>query len=120
VTQTYSGSCHCGAIRFAFQSEPITEGLQCNCSFCSRRQAVMLPFTLSPEELKREIDGDALGCYQFGNKVAKHHFCKICGIYPFHETMRKPGHFRVNLGCVDGLDAYSLPRTVFNGRELLK
>src|SRR5688572_11840357 len=117
--QTYNGSCHCGAIRFSFQSETITEGLSCNCSFCERRQALMLPFMLAPEQLEIEVTGDALACYQFGNKVAKHYFCNKCGIYPFHETMRKPGHYRVNLGCIDEIDSFTLPRTVFNGRDLL-
>lgn len=79
----------------------------------------MLPFTLSAEQLLRKADPQALGCYQFGNKVAKHYFCKHCGIYTFHESMRAPGNYRVNLGCIDGMDAFSLPRTVFNGRDLL-
>ena len=79
----------------------------------------MLPFMLAPEQLEIEVSGDALSCYQFGGKVAKHYFCNKCGIYPFHETMRKPGHYRVNLGCVDEIDSFTLPRTVFNGRELL-
>ena len=117
--QTYQGSCHCGAIRFSFSSEAITEGLSCNCSFCIRRQALMLPFTLPEQALIREGDAGALGCYQWGKQVARHYFCKHCGIYTFHESSRKPGHYRVNLGCIQALDAFSLPRTVFNGRELL-
>ena len=79
----------------------------------------MLPFMLAPEQLEIEVTGDALSCYQFGNKVAKHYFCNKCGIYTFHETMRKPGHYRVNLGCIDEIDSFTLPRTVFNGRDLL-
>jgi len=117
--QNYTGSCHCGAVSFSFESEAITEGLSCNCSFCIRRGAMMLPFTLSSEQLLRKADPLALGCYQFGNKVAKHYFCKHCGIYTFHESMRAPGNYRVNLGCIDDMDAFSLPRTVFNGRDLL-
>lgn len=117
--QNYHGGCHCGRVRFSFASPEIVEGLSCNCSFCNRRQAMMLPFTLAADELKREAADDDLGCYQFGKHNARHYFCKACGIYTFHESSRKPGHYRVNLGCVDGLDAFSLPRTVFNGRELL-
>ncbi len=62
---------------------------------------------------------NALSSYQFGNKVAKHYFCNQCGNYTFHETMRKPGYFRVNLGCVDGVESFELDREVFNGKELL-
>ena len=116
---TYHGSCHCGAIRFSFDGEEILEALSCNCSICNRRGAAMSPYRIPGDRLQREVSGDALGCYEFGKHLAKHHFCRICGIYPFHETMVQPGYFRVNLGCVEGLDAFALPRTVYNGRELL-
>lgn len=79
----------------------------------------MLDTVLAPEELSFEVKHDALSCYQFGSDVAKHYFCKVCGIYPFHETRRKAGHYPVNLGCVEGLDSFSLQRTVFNGRVLI-
>lgn len=115
----YTGSCHCGAITFSFESETITQGLSCNCSFCERRAAIMLNPPLPDVELKREVKGGALSCYQFGAKKAKHYFCNNCGIYTFHESSRKPGYFRVNLGCVDGVDSFGLEREVFNGRELL-
>ena len=115
----YQGSCHCGAIRFSFIAEEITAGLSCNCSFCERRAAIMLNPPITDAELKREVDGDALSCYRFGAKNAKHYFCNRCGIYTFHESSRKPGYFRVNLGCVEGVDSFSLHRDVFNGRELL-
>ena len=115
----YKGSCHCGAVSFSFASDPITSGLSCNCSYCERRAAIMLNPPLADAELKREIKEGALSCYQFGNKVAKHYFCKKCGNYTFHETMRKPGYYRVNLGCVEGINSFELERGVFNGRDLL-
>ena len=69
--------------------------------------------------LKIEADEDVLGLYQFGARTAKHYFCKRCGIYPFHETARAPGHYRVNLGCVEGVDTFSLEFDVFDGKHLL-
>jgi len=30
-----------------------------------------------------------------------------------------PGHFRVNLGCVDSIDTFSLEADVFDGKHLL-
>jgi len=71
------------------------------------------------EQLKYEAEDGALGLYQFGQKTAKHYFCKNCGIYTFHETARKPGHFRVNIGCLEGVDPLSLEVDVFDGRHLL-
>ena len=115
----YQGSCHCGAIRFTFVGpETIDGGLRCNCSICRRKGAMMGGFVIAPEDMHITIADDALATYTFGQGVAKHHFCRKCGIYPFHQTMRKPGHFRVNLGCVEGLDATQLPFDLFDGASL--
>ena len=74
---------------------------------------------IDPDKLKMEVEEGALGIYQFGLKTAKHYFCNKCGIYPFHETARKPGHFRVNLGCLDEVDTFSLESDLFDGKHLL-
>lgn len=119
MTHFYRGSCHCGAVRFSYEGEAITKGLRCNCSLCARKGALMSQEFIPAESLKIDAGDGALGLYQFGPKTAKHYFCKNCGIYPFHETARKPGHFRVNLGCIDGIDPLSLEADVFDGRHLL-
>ena len=116
----YKGSCHCGAITFAFDHDDIKTGLRCTCSICRRKGAVMSNFALLPDELNIRIKGDLLGLYQFDSKIAKHFFCKTCGIYPFHETMRKPGYYRVNLGCIDDVDTFNLEKVeIFDGKNLL-
>ncbi len=115
----YSGQCHCGSIKFSFEASNITEGLTCNCSLCIRKGAIMSGFILSDAELVRSIDNDALATYTFGSNVAKHHFCNQCGIYPFHQTLRKPGFYRVNLNCLDDLDLKKLQVTEFDGANLL-
>ena len=78
----------------------------------------MSALTVAPDEIEIEATGDNLATYEFGSRVAKHHFCKTCGIYPFHQTMRKPGHYRLNLGCVEELDATRLPFEVFDGASI--
>ena len=75
----------------------------------------MTEFTVAPEDMTINVEGDSLSTYQFGSKVAKHHFCKHCGIYTFHETKVNPGHFRLNIGCLDDVDIYSLPASVHDG-----
>ena len=119
MTQTYQGSCHCGAIRFSFESEPISKGLRCTCSICSRKGAMMSPEPVATADFRIDAKEGALGLYQFGNKTAKHYFCKTCGIYTFHETARKPGHLRANLGCVEGVDTFALEADIFDGKNLL-
>lgn len=71
------------------------------------------------DKISMDIEHDMLGRYEFGARTAKHYFCKRCGIYTFHETARRPGHYRVNLGCVDGIDTFALPIEVFDGKHLL-
>jgi hypothetical protein len=116
---TYQGSCHCGAVKFGAEFEAIEKGLRCNCSICSRKGALMSADVIPESDLVIEADDDALGLYQFGAKTAKHFFCRHCGIYTFHETARFPGHYRVNLGCLDGVDTFTLPFEVFDGAHLL-
>jgi hypothetical protein len=118
TTQRYRGSCHCGAIRFSFEAAPVTRGLRCNCSFCARRGTVMLPQAVPQAQFHIEAQAGALGLYQFGQKKAKHYFCTTCGILPFHESARQPGHFRPNLGCVEGVDTFALEIGVFDGKSL--
>jgi hypothetical protein len=50
--------------------------------------------------------------------VAKHYFCRHCGIYPFHQTRKDLKLWRVNIGCLDGVDPYALEATVSDGASL--
>ena len=119
MTEHYRGSCHCGAVRFSYEGEAITQGLRCNCSLCARKGAMMTQELIPPEKFKIEAQEGVLGLYEFGIKTAKHYFCKHCGIYPFHQSSRKIGHYRVNLGCIEGVDVFSLAADVFDGKNLL-
>ncbi len=119
MTRHYQGSCHCGAIKFSFDAEEISKGIRCNCSMCSRKGAMMLADMIPEGELKIEADENDIGLYQFDSKIAKHYFCKTCGIYTHHETIRAPGNMRVNLGCVDDLDTSKLELLEFDGKNLL-
>ena len=119
MTQHYEGSCHCGAVRFSYDGEAITSGLRCTCSICSRKGALMSPQAIPVDVLKVEAQSDDLGLYQFDTKIAKHYFCRRCGIYTHNEMARKPGHCRVNLGCIENLDTSDFEVAVFDGKNLL-
>jgi hypothetical protein len=119
MSETYQGSCHCGAVKFSYSGEKIEKGLRCNCSICSRKGAMMSIEVIPEDKLEILAKGDSLGLYQFGQKTAKHFFCRECGIYPFHETARFPGHYRVNLGCIDEIDTFELKFDVFDGKHQL-
>ncbi len=115
----YEGSCHCGAIKFCYDGDEITKGLRCTCSICSRKGAMMSLEAIPVDNLEIEADAADIGLYQFGNKIAKHYFCKKCGIYTHNEMLRMPGHMRVNLGCIEGLDTSAFEISVFDGKNQL-
>jgi hypothetical protein len=80
-TQTYTGSCHCGAVKFTAQSAPIASAMSCNCSIC-RRAGTLLAFV--PEaQFTLDSGADSLISYKFNKHVIDHVFCRGCGIKSF-------------------------------------
>ncbi|MBK8011502.1 MAG: GFA family protein [Deltaproteobacteria bacterium] len=112
--RTYDGSCHCGAVRFSLKTETITTGVRCNCSICVRKGAVMSSKYFEPHEVEEISGTENLSAYRCSDKVMDHVFCKTCGIYPFHEWQ---GTYRVNLGCIDGLDVFDLEIELIDGKS---
>ena len=113
----YNGSCHCGRIRFRLESEPIKEGMRCNCSICRRLNAVMSSVYYPPERFQILEGSASLALYRFPPEMVNHYFCKHCGVYPFHDAVEKPGIFRVNLGCIDEINLENLAVWLFDGRD---
>jgi len=104
--KSYSGSCHCGAVRFEIVTD-FPELTTCDCSICRRKNALMVKVHESAFNL---ISGqDCLSAYQFHTFTATHYFCKICGIYPFHRKRVTPDYLGINVFCLDGFDPSSIP-----------
>ena len=104
--QRLQGSCHCGAVRFAIETD-LPELTTCDCSICRRKNALMVKvreaaFTLLAGE-------DSLTAYRFHSHTATHYFCTTCGIYPFHRKRVTPDHFGVNVYCLEGFDPLGIP-----------
>jgi hypothetical protein len=112
----YRARCHCGRIRFAFHSEQITTGKRCNCSICIRKGAVMSSKYIPTADFEPHEDMSLLSDYRWGDHDVNHLFCKVCGIYPYHGD-EKIG-YRVNLGCVEGLDPLALEISIIDGRSM--
>jgi hypothetical protein len=116
MSSVYQGSCHCGAVKFEVETE-VSPATRCNCSLCRRKGALMSP-VFPAGSLKVLAGQDDLTLYQFNTRVAKHFFCKHCGIYPFHQTRKDPSGWRVNLGCLEGVDPYSIEAGLADGASL--
>lgn len=104
--QRTTGACHCGGVRFAITTD-FPELTQCDCSMCKRRSATMVKVHESAFELL--AGAELLTEYQFHTHTARHFFCKVCGIYPFHRKRVTPDHFGVNVACLDDFDPTGIP-----------
>ncbi len=104
--QKYHGSCHCGAIQFEIETD-FPELTQCDCSICRRKNALMV--RVHESKFRLLAGADSLTEYQFHSKTARHYFCKVCGIYPFHRKRIAPDHFGVNVFCLENFEPTGIP-----------
>lgn len=112
---TYTGSCHCGAVRFEIETN-LPELTMCDCSMCRRRNALMVKVHESRFTL---LAGEAsLTEYRFHTRTARHFFCKVCGIYPFHRKRVTPDHLGVNVHCLHDFDPAGLAVRKANGAAM--
>jgi len=61
-----------------------------------------------------------LTTYLWNDRVVKHVFCKTCGVFPYNDCSEcGPEYgYRVNLGCVEGIDALALDISNIDGRSM--
>lgn len=115
--RTYSGSCHCGAVRFKVNTT-LEQVLACNCSICSKSGYWL---TFVPEtNFKLLSGGDNLSDYQFAKKHIHHAFCKTCGVRSFAKGTSPDGvvMFAVNVRCLDDVDLTDITPAPFDGKSL--
>jgi len=114
---THKGGCHCGKVAYEFDTD-IGTVMECNCSFCQKRGALLQFIPASAFRLLTAADD--LGTYRFSKHVIAHHFCKTCGIDPFSEGTDPKGNkmVAINMRCVEGAEPRELDIKFFNGRDL--
>jgi len=108
------GGCHCGAIRFRVKVRKY-EAIACNCSICQKKG--LLHLIVPPEDFELLKGEDNLSTYTFNTGIAKHHFCKTCGIHPFYRPRSHPDDYDVNVRCLDGDAIERFTITSFDGKH---
>jgi hypothetical protein len=93
----------------------VTAVSECNCSICTKKGYLHL--IVPPERFELLSGGDALVTYEFNTRVAKHYFCRYCGISPFYRPRSDPDKVDVNAGCMDDLDLRALEVRHFDGQH---
>lgn len=115
VDRTHRGGCHCGAVRFEVDAPARIDAHRCNCSICVKSGYLHL---IVPRSRFRVVAGeDALIEYRFNTGVARHLFCRTCGVKPYYIPRSNPDGVSVNVNCLDRDTVESIEETAFDGRD---
>jgi hypothetical protein len=120
MRKTYSGGCHCGAVRFEADLDIAAGTGKCNCTICTKMR--LWSVNVRPDAF-RLLAGEAeMTDYRGRSDVAHHLFCRHCGVRPFEwvdvPNMTGSRYFNVNVACLDGVDLDELmaaPVTYYDG-----
>ncbi len=119
MKKTYSGSCHCSAVRFEVDLD-LSEGtFKCNCEMCTKTR--MWSAIAKPSDF-RLLAGEA-DLRDYHPNAIHHIFCRHCGLRPFAwgDNAALGGKFyAVRVHCLEDLDVDELinaPVTYFDGRN---
>ncbi len=124
MTREYTGSCHCGAVRFTVRFDIAKGTSKCNCTFCWKQRNWNIP-GLKPEDFQLLAGDDHLASYsKSGEGFEVHHrFCQRCGTATHgHGYLEQVGgpFLSVRVAALDDLDVDSLvsaPTTHCDGRN---
>ena len=96
---THRGACHCGRIAFEVDAPARIDAIECNCSIC--RMTGFLHLIVPASRFRLLRGAEDLSEYTFNTGVAKHTFCRVCGVKPFYVPRSNPDGFDINVHCLD-------------------
>jgi hypothetical protein len=114
MLKTYEGGCHCGRVRFRATGD-LSRVTACNCSMCTMKG--LLHMIVAQDQFELLSGADHLTTYTFNTHVAKHTFCKTCGMHPFYVPRSNPDMIDVNVRCLDGVDLSAIEPMQFDGKN---
>ena len=115
---TCSGGCHCGRVKFEIKIPEKILVNRCSCSICQK--SGYLHLIISANRFKLIRGEEDLLEYRFHTGVARHLFCRVCGIKSFYVPRSHPESFSVNLNCIDLPDEVDVTVEEFDGRNWSK
>lgn len=119
--KTYTGGCHCGAVRYEADIDLSAGTGKCNCSICTKLRKWGI--NIKPDAFRLLAGEQDLSSYQFGGKVGTYLFCKHCGIHSFSKGYLDVlgGDFvAINLGSLSNAtdsELVAAPVNYFDGRN---
>jgi hypothetical protein len=121
MLKTYSGTCHCGAVRYEADIDLSMGTTKSNCTFCVKAR---LWGTIIRPDMFRLLTGEHwLSDYCKPGGAVHHVFCSLCGVRPFergHVDELGGNYVTINLACLDDMEPAELasaPVTHMDGRN---
>jgi hypothetical protein len=111
----HAGSCHCGRVRIEVLAPSGLDVLECNCSMCSR--SAYLHLIVGADAFRLVSGAGDLVEYRFGTGIARHSFCRHCGVKAFYVPRSHPDGYSVNARCLDPSTIRSMRVRPFDGRD---
>jgi len=111
----HGGGCHCGRVRIEVLAPPDILVLDCNCSMCAR--SAYLHLIVETDAFRLLSGAGDLVEYRFGTGVARHRFCRNCGVKSFYVPRSHPDGVSVNARCLDMSTIASMRVESFDGRH---
>ena len=111
---TFEGGCHCGRVRYRVTAT-LDQVTECNCSICTKKG--FLHLIVPREQFELVAGAEDLSTYTFNTGVAKHHFCRHCGVHSFYVPRSDPDKIDVNIRCIDGIELDKFALTPFDGKN---
>jgi hypothetical protein len=112
---THSGGCHCGRVRFEVEASATIDAVRCNCSIC--RKSGFLHLLVAKHDFRLLKGDNALTTYTFNTGVARHRFCRFCGVKSFYIPRSHPDGISVNVNCLDEETIDEIRVDEFDGRN---
>ncbi|MEL6869709.1 MAG: GFA family protein [Pseudomonadota bacterium] len=111
---TESG-CHCGAVRFRVVLHEPIQAHACNCSICVASGFVGV---IIPEQQFTLLQGEAsLSEYRFNTGVARHLFCRHCGVKSFYRPRSNPDGVSINANLLSLPEGVAIEQHAFDGQH---
>ena len=102
MSDTHTGGCQCGAVRYAF-SGPIPAAYACHCGECKKQSASAFSMSIPMAYDALTVDGSpkVLETTAYSGKRKYNYFCAECGTRLWHSGTNPPTAITLKVGTLD-------------------